>query len=199
MVVRVRSWLVWGASVLSLMLMASALIPNALMPSASGQQIVSSSPVVITQAIVPGTTGNSYYCAKCGTYHTRSGGASQSSTSLSSPVIQTSGSSLSSSGGTSNVLSALNAQRARQGLGSLAMDSQLQAVAERRAQLMASTGTKSHPRGSFSPGRYEGVGWSSSYSPSGVSACFTSDPNMRVAGAAMATGRDGVYFCVVYR
>ncbi len=199
MVVRVRSWLVWGASVLSLMLMASALIPNALMPSASGQQIVSSSPVVTTQATVSGTTANSYYCAKCGTYHTRSGGASQSSTSLASPVIQTSGSSLSSSGGTSNVLSALNAQRARQGLGSLAMDSQLQAVAERRAQLMASTGSKSHPPGSFSPGRYEGVGWSSSYSPSGVSACFTSDPNMRVAGAAMATGRDGVYFCVVYR
>ena len=199
MVVRVRSWLVWGASVLSLMLLASALIPNALMPSASGQKIVSSSPVVTTQATVSGTTANSYYCAKCGTYHTRSGGASQSSTSLSSPVIQTSGSSLSSSGGTSNVLSALNAQRARQGLGSLAMHSQLQAVAEQRAQLMASTGTKSHPPGSFSPGRYEGVGWSSSYSASGVSACFTSDPNMRVAGAAMATGRDGVYFCVVYR
>ncbi len=194
MVVRVRKWFVWGASVLSLMLMASA----------SGQQFVPSSPVVTNQGIVSGTTGDSYYCAKCGTYHTRSGGASQSSMNaasmnVSSPVMQTSGSSLSSSDGTSNVLSALNAQRARQGIGSLGMDPQLQVVAERRAQIMASSGTKGHPPGSFSPGRYEGVGWSSSYSPSGVSACFTSDPNMRVAGAAMATGRDGVYFCVVYR
>jgi hypothetical protein len=64
---------------------------------------------------------------------------------------------------------------------------------------MAARGLKSHPPGSFSPGRYEGVGWSSSYSPSGVSACYTSDPNMQYAGAAMATGRDGVYFAVVYR
>ncbi|WP_283432336.1 CAP domain-containing protein [Neorhodopirellula lusitana] len=104
-----------------------------------------------------------------------------------------------SRGGTSNVLSALNAQRSRQGLGALGYDPTLQAVAERRARLMASTGQKNHPSGSFAPGRYEGVGWNSSYSPAGVSACFTSDPNMRVAGAAMATGRDGVYFCVVYR
>lgn len=102
-------------------------------------------------------------------------------------------------GAVSNVLTTLNAQRSRQGLRGLAYDPQLQAVAERRAQLMASTGTKTHPSGSFAPGRYEGVGWSSSHTPAGVSACYTSDPNMRVAGAAMARGRDGVYFCVVYR
>ena len=189
MLIRVRRCFVWGASVLSLMVMGSA----------SGQQIVSSSPVVTSQSIVSAVPGESYYCAKCGTYHTRSAGTPQATTYASSPVAQVSGRYLSASGGTSNVLDALNAQRARQGIGSLGMDPQLQAVAERRAQLMASTGTKSHPPGSFSPGRYEGVGWSSSYSPSGVSACFTSDPNMRVAGAAMATGRDGVYFCVVYR
>lgn len=104
-----------------------------------------------------------------------------------------------SNGGVGNVLAALNSQRARQGLASLRYDAQLQAVAQRRAQQMAATGNKNHPPGSFSPGRYEGVGWSSSFSPSGVSACFTSDPRMTVAGAAMATGRDGVYFCVVYR
>ncbi len=104
-----------------------------------------------------------------------------------------------SSQGVSNVLSTLNAQRARQGIGQLGYDSELQAVAERRAAEMARSGLKSHPLGSYSPGRYEGVGWSSSYSPSGVSACFTSDSRMRVAGAAMATGRDGVYFAVVYR
>lgn len=101
--------------------------------------------------------------------------------------------------GVSNVLATLNAQRARQGVGQLAFDPQLQAVAEQRAATMARTGMKSHPPGSFAPGRYEGVGWSSSFSPSGVSACFTSDSRMRVAGAAMATGRDGVYFAVVYR
>jgi hypothetical protein len=101
--------------------------------------------------------------------------------------------------GVSNVLATLNAQRARQGVGQLAFDPQLQAVAEQRAALMARTGNKSHPPGSFAPGRYEGVGWSSSFSPSGVSACYTSDNRMRAAGAAMARGRDGVYFAVVYR
>jgi uncharacterized protein YkwD len=101
--------------------------------------------------------------------------------------------------GVVNVLSNLNAQRARQGLFGLTYDQQLQSVAERRAQQMAASGSKNHPPGSFAPGRYEGVGWSSSYSPSKVSACFTSDTRMRYAGAAMATGRDGVYFAVVYR
>ena len=99
----------------------------------------------------------------------------------------------------SNVLSTLNAQRARQGLASLRYDHVLQAVAERRARQMAASGQKGHPPGSFAPGRYEGVGWSSTYSPTGVSACYTSDPRMREAGAAMAAGRDGVYFVVVYR
>lgn len=104
-----------------------------------------------------------------------------------------------SSGGTSNVLAMLNSQRARSGVPTLSYDSTLQAVAQRRAQTMASMGIKNHPPGSFAPGRYEGVGWSSSFSPTGVSACYTTDPNMRFAGAAMATGSDGVYFVVVYR
>lgn len=102
-------------------------------------------------------------------------------------------------GGVTNVLAALNAQRARIGVRALRFDPTLQAVAQRRAQMMASRGLKGHPPGSFSPGRYEGVGWSGSYSPSKVSACFTSDSRMQYAGAAMATGRDGVYFAVVYR
>jgi len=106
---------------------------------------------------------------------------------------------LTARGGIRNVLAALNAQRQRRGVGVLRFDPRLQAVAERRAQLMASRAIKGHPPGSFSPGRYEGVGWSSSYSPSGVSACYTSDPRMQYAGAAMATGSDGVYFAVVYR
>lgn len=101
--------------------------------------------------------------------------------------------------GVTNVLSMLNSQRARIGVRTLQFDPALQAVAQRRAQMMAARGLKGHPPGSFSPGRYEGVGWSGSYSPSRVSACFTSDPRMRYAGAAMATGRDGVYFAVVYR
>ncbi|WP_233148370.1 CAP domain-containing protein [Rhodopirellula sp. MGV] len=102
-------------------------------------------------------------------------------------------------GGIQNVLSVLNQQRQRKGLRALRPDPALQAVAERRAQIMASSGRKGHPPGSFSPGRYEGVGWSSSFSPNGVYACYTSDPNMTIAGAAMATGPDGVYFAVVYR
>lgn len=113
------------------------------------------------------------------------------------PMASTS--TIQASGGVSNVLGALNAQRARRGIRALLFDPALQAVAQRRAQRMAASGLKNHPPGSFSPGRYEGVGWSSSYSPSGVSACFTSDTRMRYAGAAMATGRDGVYFAVVYR
>lgn len=171
---------------------------------------------------------NQYVCSKCGKVHSHTAPpASVTQTSWTNPTgiqslpgqsmpgqiesaqIQSGpGQSYSStipastmqpSGGTSNVLATLNAQRARNGIGALRFDPQLQAVAEQRAALMASQGLKNHPPGSFAPGMYEGVGWSSSYSPSGVSACFTNDPRMRVAGAAMATGRDGVYFCVVYR
>lgn len=153
---------------------------------ASAQQVVSSS---------------TYVCAKCGKVHVRSNPTtiqgSVQPVSYNAPVASTS--QIRATGGVSNVLSSLNAQRSRQGIASLRYDPQLQAVAEQRAQKMASMALKNHPPGSFAPGRYEGVGWSSSYSPSGVSACFTSDTRMRYAGAAMATGRDGVYFAVVYR
>jgi hypothetical protein len=125
-------------------------------------------------------TQETYVCPDCGKLHTRS-------------AVQR------SAAGVSNVMSALNSQRARQGIASLRYDPQLQAVAERRAKQMAASGQKGHPSGSFAPGTYEGVGWSSSYSPSGVSACYTSDPRMKYAGAAMVPGRDGVYFAVVYR
>ncbi len=138
------------------------------------------------------------YCPKCGKVHaaesvSRNGSSGQVVYS-NSPTSRSLG-----GGGVSNVLDALNAQRARQGVRALMFDSSLQSVAERRAQQMASSGQKGHPPGSFSPGTHEGVGWSSSYSPSGVSACYTSDSRMQFAGAAMATGRDGVYFAVVYR
>lgn len=174
---------------------------------------------VITSSVTPVTGGN-HYCAKCGKFHA-------SSTTIASAFVQQStytspsatmtpsivlghSTSLAPStnsvhfatpgrGGVQNVLSTLNAQRARSGVNSLQYDPTLQAVAEQRAQLMASMNLKSHPPGSFAPGTYEGVGWSSSYSPSGVSACFTNDSRMRAAGAAMATGSDGVYFAVVYR
>lgn len=166
------------------------------------------------------TYQQSYVCPKCGKTHVRtvsrpiSTGVATSATNNTanervtvrkvsypaasgSPVA--SSSTIRATSGVKNVLAALNAQRSRQGVGTLLYDGQLQAVAERRAQQMAASGLKNHPPGSFAPGRYEGVGWSSSYSPSGVSACFTSDSRMRYAGAAMATGRDGVYFAVVYR
>ena len=133
--------------------------------------------VAAQSAVVVEATSETYFCPKCGKHHARS------------PVRS----------GVSNVLDALNGQRARQRLASLRYDPQLQAVAERRAAQMAASGQKGHPPGSFSPGTHEGVGWSSSYSPSGVSACYTSDSRMQYAGAAMARGRDGVYFAVVYR
>ena len=122
-----------------------------------------------------------------------SGLQSESLSRISSPT------SLRSSGGVSNVFSTLNAQRTGGGSFALQFDPHLQAVAERRAQQMAAQGLKNHVGGSFAPGRFEGVGWSSSYAPSGVSACFINDSRMIAAGAAMAAGRDGVYFSVVYR
>ena len=181
-------------------LMFSALL--ALESSVLAQQTATNSSTV--------STTTSYVCPKCGKIHTRAVSAPATSTAAAVPHVSrkppiqgqtpiAASSQLQGGGGITNVLGALNAQRSRQGIPTLRYDPQLQAVAERRAQQMASTGNKNHPPGSFAPGRYEGVGWSSSYSPSGVSACFTSDPGMRYAGAAMATGRDGVYFAVVYR
>ena len=163
-----------------------------------------------------GNLTETYYCQKCQKYHTRqvsspvvSSAPVQGNVGQSVNMTQTAQVQYSqpvqtptltrSSSGARNVLDMLNNQRARRGLGSLQYDPQLQVVAERRASRMAASGQKGHPSGSFAPGRYEGVGWNSSYSPSGVSACFTSDPRMRAAGAAMVSGRDGVYFCVVYR
>ena len=161
------------------------------------------------QTVITTSQQQTYVCPKCGKVHVRSVATPQaaqpavSTVSYQQPVAQSqpvaASSSMRARGGVVNVLANLNAQRARQGLFSLTYDPQLQTVAERRAQTMAASGYKNHPPGSFSPGRYEGVGWSSSYSPSKVSACFTSDTRMRYAGAAMATGRDGDYFAVVYR
>ncbi|MEO1618660.1 MAG: CAP domain-containing protein [Planctomycetota bacterium] len=153
-------------------------------PLPPGARIVSTQPVAIAGASNTGTV-----CPKCGRIHSKS---QVVTTSYNAPASVT-------GGGTQNVLSMLNQQRSRQGLRTLRYDPALQAVAERRARKMASMSLKSHPPGSFAPGRYEGVGWSSSFSPKGVYACYTSDPNMSVAGAAMVRGRDGVYFAVVYR
>ncbi|MDM4017107.1 CAP domain-containing protein [Roseiconus lacunae] len=197
--------------ILNLFAAAMVMLPM-LTTSAIAQDVVANSPrsagraTTLTNSTV--VTPGRYYCSRCQTWHQR-----QVSTSVApqaTAIPQTAGNAvrrvaagsaevLRSSAGIQNVLSVLNRQRSRQGLRSLRPDPALQAVAERRAQQMASMGTKSHPPGSFSPGRYEGVGWSSSYSPNGVYACYTSDPSMSVAGAAMATGRDGVYFAVVYR
>ena len=151
---------------------------------------------VVTQS-QPTVSG--YVCPKCGRVHA-SRPATAAVATVARPIAQVSHQAVSTvGGGVQNVLSMLNGQRSRQGLRSLRYDASLQAVAERRARQMASSGRKSHPPGSFAPGRYEGVGWSSSFSPRGVYACYTSDPNMTAAGAAMVPGRDGVYFAVVYR
>lgn len=186
----------------SVVFLSAVLLPTLVSfgPTVSAQTVISSS-------VVP-ATGGSYYCAKCGKYHASPNAgravaiqqtAYSSPSTAMAPSTNLAPSANTVRGGVQNVLSTLNAQRARNGVSSLQYDPALQAVAERRAQLMASMNLKSHPPGSFAPGTYEGVGWSSSYSPSGVSACFTNDSRMRSAGAAMATGRDGVYFAVVYR
>ena len=164
-------------------------------PSASAQTVLTSVPSVSSPGVV---------CPQCGKVHAPGADAIGSAASNWQPggeiqLVRAEPAVLAAGNGTQNVLSMLNQQRARQGIGFLQYDPQLQAVAQRRAQLMASMGLKNHPPGSFSPGRYEGVGWSSSFSPAGVSACYTSDSRMQYAGAAMATGRDGVYFAVVYR
>jgi hypothetical protein len=148
-----------------------------------------------TQSVSAQSATEQYLCPKFGKMHSRVAGQ-QMVVEGSQPVYSSMRPSLE---GASNVLDMLNSQRARQRLSSLRYDPQLQAVAERRAQQMAASGQKGHPPGSFAPGTHEGVGWSSSFSPSGVSACYTSDPRMQYAGAAMARGRDGVYFAVVYR
>lgn len=161
-----------------------------------------STPSVASSA---GTTALGTVCPKCGKIHGSSNAVAPASYSTPvtantlPPSVVRPAVPQPASGGSQNVLGMLNAQRSRQGLRSLRYDGALQAVAARRAQQMASMGIKSHPPGSFAPGRYEGVGWSSSFSPSGVYACYTSDPNMTTAGAAMVRGRDGVYFAVVYR
>ena len=166
----------------------------------------------------PQSVGSSYVCPQCGRLHVRSDGRSirisnspinRPNQGFSQPSHVTADSlavdenapriTPTARGSVTNVLPRLNAQRARQGIPSLRYDPQLQAVAQRRVQQMSTIGLKDHPPGSIAPGTHEGVGWSSSFSPSGVSACYTSDPTLRFAGAAMATGRDGVYFAVVYR
>lgn len=182
-----------------------AILCPVLMFSLSGTQVTAQSTAPSASSVV--TTASSYVCPKCGRVHATSQPATTTTTTTAAPQAATATPLRSvaqvayqkASGGVQNVLSMLNNQRSRQGLRTLRYDATLQSVAERRARQMASMGLKSHPPGSFAPGRYEGVGWSSSFSPRGVSACYTSDPRMTAAGAAMVTGRDGVYFAVVYR
>ncbi len=170
--------------------------------------VPSTSATAQTAVTTSTATSQSYVCPRCGRIHTRPVTSAQTTqltsvTPTASPVTQTSyvptSYSPNAGFGGGNVFSMLNSQRTRQGVPGLMYDPTLQAVAHHRAQKMAAMGVKNHPPGSFSPGRYEGVGWSSSHSPRRVSACFITDRRMRYAGAAMARGRDGVYFAVVYR
>lgn len=98
-----------------------------------------------------------------------------------------------------NELSMINSARARRGLFAYSLDPSLDAVAYRRAQRMASSSYKGHVSGSYSPGRAEGVAWSSS-SPRGVvNCCFAMSNRFRSAGSACVRGRDGYYCATVYR
>ena len=98
-----------------------------------------------------------------------------------------------------NELSMINSARARRGLYAFSLDANLDAVAYRRAQRMASTSYKGHVSGSYAPGRAEGVAWSSS-SPRGVvNCCYAMSGRYRSAGSACVRGRDGYYCATVYR
>lgn len=166
----------WDASI---MLRFAFLLAVSLIPSISFGQFVLQPGETIVQ-YQTATQGNEIWCDKCQTFH--------------APSV-----SVSTGSNYGGALSILNAQRARRGIAALMPDAALQAVAERRAAMMATSGRKRHPRGSFSPGRYEGVGWTNKRNPSEISACYTEDSRMQSAGAAMVQGDDGTYFCVVYR
>ena len=122
-------------------------LPDAAFEDAAAQNIV-------TYSSAPSMTASSMnVCPKCGKIH---GNPATSYSPTVAPVafnqpmssVQSSSNIRSGvSGGTSNVLSALNAQRSRQGLGALGYDPALQAVAERRARLMASSGQKKSSTG----------------------------------------------------
>lgn len=92
----------------------------------------------------------------------------------------------------------INAYRARNGQYGLIKDASLQAVAYARASRMAAYGYKGHVSGSYSPGRAEGVSWSTSR-PNPERACYAMARGHRYVGAASVRGRDGWYSAVVFR
>lgn len=98
----------------------------------------------------------------------------------------------------SSALSAINQMRMRRGLRPFQFDPQLQAVAQARASRMAANGRKGHVRGSFSPGRAEGVAWHSARA-NPERCCYTTSSRFTAAGSASVRGRDGVYTATVYR
>ena len=135
--------------------------------------------VIIALALVASPVEAQSPCPSCGRVH--------------SSVVSSAG-----AGGVEDVVSLLNRQRALRGVGPLARDPVLQAVAARRVTLMARSNLRTHPRGSFSPGTFEGVGWNSSRNPTAVNACGTYTQHGRCGAAMIRTG-NGSFFAVVYR
>jgi uncharacterized protein YkwD len=96
-------------------------------------------------------------------------------------------------------VSTINSARGRRGVHALRLDAKLDAVAKARASRMAANSYHGHVSGSYSPGRAEGVAWSS-HNPAGImNACYTMSRNFKYVGAACVKGRNGYYFSVVYR
>lgn len=90
----------------------------------------------------------------------------------------------------------VNQIRARSGLPQLAADPQLMALAQQKAQTMASRGITGHPGGSLGTARGEGVGWSSNNQ---FSTCFLYSGGFRAAGAATVRGASGYHHVLLVR
>ena len=139
--------------------------------------------VLMLGLVVAATASGQSPCPQCGQIHAATGGQS-----------------VAAAAGTRSVVVLLNRQRAARGLPPYIFDPVLQRVAERRALLTAATGRfRGHPPGSFSPGRGEGVGMSSSLRPTAVHACLTYSTRYRYCGCAMVQRNGRSFFALIVR
>jgi len=88
----------------------------------------------------------------------------------------------------------LNRARQRRGLSAYRHDPRLTEVANERASRQARQGRMSHVRGSYSPGRAEGVSMSTRGNPV-ANACYAMSRKYSVAGASCVEGRNGRMYC----
>lgn len=95
-------------------------------------------------------------------------------------------------------MAVLNNRRRAKGLPEYQYDASLTKVASERANRQARNGRMSHVRGSFSPGRAEGVSYSSRGNPI-ANACYAMSNRFRKAGASCVKTRKGTYCSLILR